>query len=98
MIQQAIAQVLTPIFDPDFSASSFGFRPRRSAHMAVRQVQAHIEAGYRIAVDLDLAKLFDNIQHDILMACIAKRIRDKRLLTLIESSGCRSTKPKAKWR
>jgi len=85
MIQQAIAQVLTPIFDPDFSASSFGFRPRRSAHMAVRQVQAHIEAGFRIAVDLYLAKFFDNVQHDILMACIAKRIRDKRLLALIGS-------------
>jgi RNA-directed DNA polymerase len=85
MIQQAIAQVLTPIFDPDFSASSFGFRPRRSAHMAVRQVQAHSEAGYCIAVDLDLAKFFDNVQHDILMACIAKRIRDKRLLALIGS-------------
>lgn len=85
MIQQAIAQVLTPIFDPDFSASSFGFRPRRSAHMAVRQVQAHIEKGNRIAVDLDLAKFFDNVQHDILMACIAKRIRDKRLLALIGS-------------
>lgn len=83
MIQQAIAQVLTAIFDPDFSTSSFGFRPRRNAHMAVRQVQAHIEAGHRIAVDLDLAKFFDHVPHDILMACIAKRIRDKRLLALI---------------
>ena len=83
VIQQAIAQVLTPIFDPDFSASSFGFRPRRNAHMAVRQVQTHMEAGYRIAVDLDLAKFFDNVPHDILMACIAKRTCDKRLLALI---------------
>ena len=59
VIQQAIAQVLTPIFDPEFSASSFGFRPGRKARQAVRQVQTHIEAGYRIAVDLDLAKFFD---------------------------------------
>jgi RNA-directed DNA polymerase len=83
LIQQAIAQVLTPIFDPDFSESSFGFRPNRSAHGALRQVQAHIKAGYRIAVDLDLAKFFDNVQHDILMARVARRVGDKRLLALI---------------
>ena len=59
VIQQAIAQVMTPIFDPDFSDSSYGFRPRRSAHDALRQVRADIKAGYRIAVDLDLAKFFD---------------------------------------
>ena len=76
LIQQAIAQVLTPIFDPGFSASSFGFRPKRSAHGALRQVQADIRAGYRVAVDLDLAKFFDNVQHDILMARVAKRIPD----------------------
>ena len=58
VIQQAIAQVMTPIFDPDFSDSSYGFRPRRSAHDALRQVRADIKAGYRIAVDLDLAKFF----------------------------------------
>jgi RNA-directed DNA polymerase len=85
VIQQAIAQVLTPIFDPLFSESSFGFRPGRSAHGALRQVQGHIEAGYRIAVDLDLAKFFDNVQHDVLMARVARRIGDKRLLALI---GC----------
>jgi len=83
VIQQAIAQVMTPIFDPEFSASSFGFRPKRSAHGAVKQVQAHIKAGYRIAVDLDLAKFFDNVQHDILMARVARRVGDKRLLALI---------------
>jgi RNA-directed DNA polymerase len=82
-IQQAIAQVLTPIFDPEFSESSFGFRPHRSAHMALRQVQAHIKAGYRIAVNLDLAKFFDNVRHDILMARVARRVGDKRLLALI---------------
>jgi RNA-directed DNA polymerase len=83
VIQQAIAQVLTPMFDPEFSASSFGFRPGCSAHGALRQVQAHIKAGHRIAVDLDLAKFFDNVQHDILMARVARRVGDKRLLSLI---------------
>lgn len=83
LIQQAIAQVMGPIFDARFSESSFGFRPRRSAHGALRQVQADIKAGYRIAVELDLAKFFDNVQHDILMARVAKRIGDARLLALI---------------
>jgi len=83
VIQQAIAQVMTPIFDPQFSESSFGFRPKRSAHGAVKQVQAYLKAGYRIAVDLDLAKFFDNVQHDILMARVARGVGDKRLLALI---------------
>jgi RNA-directed DNA polymerase len=59
LIQQALAQVLGPLFDPDFSASSFGFRPGRSAHQAVKQIQGYIKAGYRVAVDMDLAKFFD---------------------------------------
>ena len=83
VIQQAIAQVMTPIFDPEFSESSYGFRPKRSAHGALKQVKADIQAGYRIAVDLDLAKFFDNVDHDILMARVARRISDKRLLALI---------------
>jgi RNA-directed DNA polymerase len=83
VIQQAIAQVMTPIFDPAFSESSFGFRPKRAAHGALKQVKADIKAGYRIAVDLDLAKFFDNVDHDILMARVAQRIGDKRLLALI---------------
>jgi RNA-directed DNA polymerase len=83
VIQQAIAQVMTPIFDPEFSESSHGFRPRRCAHGALKQVKADIKAGYRIAVDLDLAKFFDNVDHDILMARVARRISDKRLLALI---------------
>lgn len=83
VIQQAIAQVLTPIFDPHFSGSSFGFRPGLSAHGALRQVQAHLKAGYRIAVDLDLAKFFDTVQHDTLMGRVARQVRDKRLLALI---------------
>ena len=83
VIQQAIAQVLTPIFDPEFSASSFGFRPGRNAHQAVRQVQTTIEAGYRIAVDLDLAKFFDTVNHDVLRRWLGRRIRDQQLLALI---------------
>jgi RNA-directed DNA polymerase len=83
LIQQAIAQVMGPIFDAGFSESSFGFRPQRGAHGALRQVQASIKAGYRIAVDLDLAKFFDNVQHDILMVRVARKVGDKRLLALI---------------
>src|SRR5487761_2250571 len=83
VIQQAIAQVLTPIFDPEFSGSSFGFRPKRSAHGAVKQVQAYAKAGYRVVVDLDLQRFFDNVSHDILMARVARRVGDKRLLALI---------------
>jgi RNA-directed DNA polymerase len=83
LIQQAIGQVMMPIFDPGFSESSFGFRPNRSAHGALKQVQANIKAGYRIAVDLDLAKFFDNVPHDILMARVARKVGDKRLLGLI---------------
>jgi RNA-directed DNA polymerase len=83
VIQQAIAQVLTPIFDPGFSESSFGFRPGRSAHGALRQAQGHLQAGYRIACDLDLAKFFDNVRHDVLMARVARKVGDKRLLALV---------------
>jgi RNA-directed DNA polymerase len=83
VIQQAIQQVLTPIFDPEFSGSSFGFRPGRSAHGALRQVQRYIGEGYRIAVDLDLEKFFDRVDHDVLMARVARKVRDKRLLALI---------------
>ena len=83
LIQQAILQVLTPMFDPDFSESSFGFRPGRSAHGAIKQVQAHIRSGYRYVVDMDLSKFFDRVQHDVLMARVARKVRDKRLLRLI---------------
>lgn len=83
VVQQAIAQVLTPIFDPTFSDSSFGFRPGRNAHQAIRQVQASVKAGYRIAVDLDLAKFFDTVNHDVLMGLLGRTIGDKRLLALI---------------
>jgi RNA-directed DNA polymerase len=83
LIQQAILQVLTPIFDPGFSESSFGFRPKRSAQDAAKQVQSHIRSGYRQCVDMDLAKFFDKVQHDVLLVRIARKISDKRLLKLI---------------
>jgi RNA-directed DNA polymerase len=83
VIQQAMAQVLGPLFDPDFSASSFGFRPGRSAHHAIKQIQSYIQAGSRVAVDMDLAKFFDRVNHDALMARVARKVRDKALLRLI---------------
>ena len=83
LIQQAILQVLTPIFDPTFSGSSFGFRPRRSAHDALRHVCSHIAEGHRWVVDLDLEKFFDRVNHDILMSRLARRIKNKTLLRLI---------------
>jgi retron-type reverse transcriptase len=83
LIQQAILQVLTPVFDPEFSESSHGFRPGRSAHGAAKQVQRTIRRGYRFAVDMDLSKFFDRVQHDVLMSRVARKVRDKRLLTLI---------------
>ncbi len=82
-IQQAIAQVMTPIFDPEFSDSSDGFRPGHSAPDALRPVRTDLKAGYRIAVDLDLAKFFDHVDPDLLMACVARKVRDKRWLALI---------------
>jgi len=83
VIQQAVLQVLTPIFDPGFSASSFGFRPGRCAHGAIRQVKRYIREGYRYAVDLDLEKFFDRVNHDVLMVRVARKVRDKRILRLI---------------
>lgn len=83
LIQQAVLQVLTPLFDPTFSDSSFGFRPGRSAHGAVKQVKALVLAGYKYAVDLDLEKFFDRVQHDVLMRLLALRVRDHRVLRLI---------------
>jgi RNA-directed DNA polymerase len=83
LIQQSIAQVLTPTFDPEFSASSFGFRPGRSAHDAVRQLREYLRQGYRIAVDIDLAKFFDTVNHDLLMHFVSRKVRDKQVLALI---------------
>ena len=83
VIQQAITQVLTPIIDPSFSNSSFGFRPHRSAHQAVKQAHGYIKQKRRIAVDVDLSKCFDRINHDLLMSKLAIHIQDKRLMALI---------------
>jgi RNA-directed DNA polymerase len=83
LVQQALLQVLQPIFDPTFSGSSFGFRPGRSAHQAVSAARAHIRAGHRWVVDLDLEKFFDRVNHDVLMARVARRVKDKRVLRLI---------------
>nr|WP_255346705.1 group II intron reverse transcriptase/maturase [Synechococcus sp. PCC 7336] len=82
-IQQAVLQVLTPMFDPEFSESSFGSRPKRSAHGAIAQVKDHRKAGHRIAVDLDLEKFFATVQHDVLMARVSRQVHDKVLLRLL---------------
>lgn len=83
VIQQAISQILTPVFDPNFSESSFGFRPNRSAHQAVTRVVKDIQRGYRYAVDIDLEKFFDTVDHDVLMNRVSRRIRNKGILRLI---------------
>ena len=83
LIQQALNQVLSPIFDCNFSESSYGFRPGRSAHQAVRQAQACVAGGKRWLVDIDLEKFFDRVNHDILMSRVARRVSDKRVLLLI---------------
>ncbi|MCM3473713.1 group II intron reverse transcriptase/maturase [Brevibacillus agri] len=97
LLQQALLQVLTPIFDPIFSPQSYGFRPGRKAQDAVRQAQSYIREGYRVVVDMDLEKFFDRVNHDILMAKVAKKVKDKRVLRLIRRylqagvmiNGCR---------
>ena len=83
VIQQAITQCLQPIIDPDFSDHSHGFRPNRSAHHAVKAVQEGIKQGYGYAVDIDLSKFFDNVDHDLLMNRVSKWVDDKRVLALI---------------
>jgi RNA-directed DNA polymerase len=84
-IQQAVMQVLQADWDGTFSETSFGFRPGRSAHQAVKQAQAYIASGYAVVVDIDLEKFFDRVNHDILMGLVAKRVADKRILKLIRS-------------
>lgn len=82
-IQQAINQVIGPIFDIGFSESSYGFRPNRSAHDAVRKAQEHINAGKKWVVDIDLKSFFDQVNHDRLMTMLGRKVRDKVLLALI---------------
>ena len=83
LIQQAVHQILNPIFDPGFSESSFGFRPGRSAHQAVRKAQQYVASGKRWVVDMDLEKFFDRVNHDVLMARVARKVKDKKVLLLI---------------
>lgn len=83
IVQQAILQVLQPKFDPHFSDNSYGFRPGRSAHGALRRAQEFIAGGDRFVVDLDVEKFFDRVNHDILMSRLAMRVGDKRLLRII---------------
>src|SRR5712692_7773466 len=85
LIQQAIAQVLTPIFDPGFSGSSFGFRPGRSAHQAVRAARRCVQDGLEWVVDIDLDRFFDRVQFDVLMARVARKVDDRKILRLIRS-------------
>ena len=83
LIQQAIAQTLTPVFDPHFSERSYGFRPGRSAQQAVQMARGYVVAGLDWVVDVDLERFFDRVQHDTLMARVARKVADKRLLRLI---------------
>jgi group II intron reverse transcriptase/maturase len=85
MLQQAVQQVLSPMFEPTFSPHSYGFRPGRSAHDAVKAAQDHIEAGYSWVVDMDLEKFFDTVNHDRLMAQLRSKISDKRVLRLVNA-------------
>ena len=83
LIQQALLQVLEPMFDPNFSPRSYGFRPGRSAHQAVRQAREYVAEGHRWVVDIDLEKFFDRVNHDVLMERVSRKVRDKRILGLI---------------
>ncbi|WP_230459316.1 reverse transcriptase domain-containing protein [Burkholderia ubonensis] len=83
LIQQAIHQVLQPIFEPTFSASSFGFRPSKGALDAVRQAQEYVQGGQHWVVDIDLEKFFDRVNHDVLMARVARHVQDRTVLKLI---------------
>jgi len=83
LVQQAILQALEPILDPRFSESSYGFRPGRSAHQALRQASAYVADGRSVVVDVDLEKFFDRVNHDILMSRLARHVADKRLLRIV---------------
>jgi RNA-directed DNA polymerase len=83
LIQQALHQVMQPVFDGDFSKSSYGYRPGRSAHQAVLAARAHVALGRRWVVDIDLERFFDRVNHDVLMARVAHKVKDKRVLVLV---------------
>ncbi|EDT7147441.1 group II intron reverse transcriptase/maturase, partial [Salmonella enterica subsp. enterica] len=84
-IQQAVMQVLQSQWDPTFSDNSYGFRPGRSAHQAVKRAKAYVDEGLHWVVDIDLEKFFDRVNHDVLMSRVAKRVKDKRVLKLIRA-------------
>lgn len=84
MIQQALVQVLQPIFDPKFSDNSYGYRPGRKAQDAVKKSKQYHESGYKIVVDIDLSKYFDTINHDLLMGYVRKEVQDRQVLELIK--------------
>lgn len=84
-LQQAIVEKLSPIFDGGFSQGSYGFRPKRDAKQAIKAAQTHIENGYTWVIDIDLARYFDTVNHDKLMALVARKVRDKRVLKLIRA-------------
>jgi group II intron reverse transcriptase/maturase len=85
LIQQAIHQVLSPLFDPVFSESSHGFRPGRSAHQAIKAARKYVESGLRWVVDIDLEKFFDRVHHDTLMSLVKRKVGDRLVLSLIDS-------------
>ena len=84
LIQQAMHQVLSPLFDPDFSLNSYGFRPGRSAQQAVKAARKHVESGLRWVVDLDLEKFFDRVHHDTLMSLVKRKVGDRVVLSVID--------------
>ena len=93
-IQQALLQVLQPRFDPTFSDASYGFRPGRSAHDALRCAKSYVQEGRSFVVDIDLEKFFDRVNHDILMGRLANRVADRRVLRLIRrylNAACSQT-------
>jgi group II intron reverse transcriptase/maturase len=83
LIQQPLHQVLMPLFDPDFSEHSYGFRPGRSAHQAFQSARWHVASGRRWVVDVDLEKFFDRVNHDILMSLLSRKVKDRQVLRLI---------------
>jgi RNA-directed DNA polymerase len=83
VVQQAISQVLTPIFEKQFSDNSFGFRPKRSAHQAIRKSQDNIDEGYKYVVDMDLEKYFDTVNQSKLIEILSRTIKDGRVISLI---------------
>lgn len=85
LVQQAILRVVNRYWDGSFSEFSFGFRPKRSQHQAIKQAQEYVSSGKQWVVDIDLEKFFDRVNHDVLMALVAKRVKDKRLLKLIRA-------------